>query len=558
MNPELPDTVFAGRYRLIGPIGRGAFGTVYKALDPVLNRVVAVKVLGSRTGWARQALAREAEATSSLTHPNILRVFDFFEAGDSAVIVVEFIEGRSLADILREGKPLNQDYVITIAAHVGSALAYAHRRRVIHRDVKPSNILISTSGRVVLTDFGLAIASGEDTLTSSGTVLGTPRYMSPEQAMGRPLDGRSDIYALAIVVYEALCGQPWFEGAGPVEVIERLVTAPVEPIRQRNPKVSAAVEQVLAKALSKEPADRYQTADQFVHALRDAGQELTVGAARAGSRLRSLAPEDDAYGERYGRADSTGDELAFVDADTPVNGSRAGYHIFFLLGCTAISIVAASLPYPGSTVGVFLLLLAISAWYVFRPRANPVGTPASSEPPETTEAAPYIEPRASLPHMSGQAFVDPPTAETAAYIPTDVHPTLTLQDPTAGSWLLVLNGPQQGTRFSLGQNVVIGRSSDSAVVLERDPAVSRRHAAIVLQGSRFHVHHLGSGSGTFVNNVKVDTRELRDRDEIRVGATTLLFISAAETTETSAESKRRLVEFSAIWNDLSRVAHDDE
>jgi eukaryotic-like serine/threonine-protein kinase len=546
MTKELPGTGFAGRYRLIGPIGQGAIGTVYKALDPVHNRVIALKALGSRTGWPRQALVREARASASLNHPNILKVLDFFEAGGSAFIAMEYIEGRSLADILKEGKPLDQDYVIAIAADVGSALAYAHRRQIVHRDVKPSNILISASGRVVLSDFGLAIASGADTLTSSGTILGTPVYMSPEQAMGRPLDGRSDIYALAIVVYEALSGQPWFRASDTRHVFERLVTTGVEPIRHRNPNVTAAVERVLAKALAKEPADRYQTADQFVQALGDAARESMVFGSRP---ERSALPVTVACEGLPGYGSWASKRFASL-----------GLRTAFSIGVALIGIVAALFTSRPASVLIAFLVLAVSAWYLFRTRTGAAGLAREAgEPPETSEAVPYSSPSRNPPRATGQAgFVEAPTAETPAYVPSGIPATLTLRDPTAGSWLLVLNGPDQGRQFSLGQTVAIGRSSGNSVVLDNDPAVSRRHAEIVLRESRFHLRDLRSSAGTLVNNVGIQDRELRDRDEIRVGGTTLLFISAAEADESGADAKRRLVEFSAIWNDLTTVAHHDE
>ncbi len=382
--------------------------------------------------------------------------------------------------------------------------------------------------------------------------------MSPEQALGRPLDGRSDIYSLAIVVYEALCGEPWFHATGSVEILEHLVTTPVEPIRQRNPKVSADIERVLAKALAKQPADRYHTADRFVQALRDAALQLDAAEAFVQPTATPARSNADKNG---GNRDETG---AFISpgAGAPVEPSLSRPHSwYFLAGFIVSALLAAQfMPQPAST-GVVVVLLAVSAWWVLRMRATTAGPGQPDETVETGEAAPYRPPSAARVrgHMFGHAgLVDAPTAETPAYVPSDIPAALTLRDPTAGTWLLVLNGPQQGRQFSLGRNVAIGRSSSNSVVLDGDPAVSRRHAEIVLQQSRFHVRDLRSNAGTLVNNVRVRSHELRDRDEIRVGGTTLLFISAAETGERGAESKRRLLEFSAIWNDLIRAAHDDE
>ena len=184
-------------------------GTVYKALDVTFNRFVAIKTLRSLPREGVQQLAAHEGAAARLRHPNILRILDVGEASGCAYVAMDFIEGRSLAEILREGKPLETHVAIALVADVAAALSFAHQSGVIHRDVKPTNILVSNSGQVLLTDFGLAAKVGAGTLTPWGTVLGTPAYMSPEQAMGLPLDGRSDVYSLAVVLYEALSGHLW-------------------------------------------------------------------------------------------------------------------------------------------------------------------------------------------------------------------------------------------------------------------------------------------------------------------------------------------------------------
>lgn len=275
MSDDVPGTVLAGSYRLIEIIGRGGIGTVYKALDLTFNRFVAIKVLHPQPLTSNPyTLAREVRAAQALQHPNILRVLNVVETDGSVFLVMELLEGRSLADMLRDGKPLDPDRAMAITSEVGAALAFAHERRLVHRDVKPSNILVSNLGRVVLSDFGLLLDSGDISITAAGWVLGTPAYMSPEQAMGARLDARSDIYSLAVVVYEALSGRSWVpSGSSVTEILRLVVEVPLPSIRTINPRVPATVDQVLQKALAKSAADRYQSVVEFVDALGKAGAQ---------------------------------------------------------------------------------------------------------------------------------------------------------------------------------------------------------------------------------------------------------------------------------------------
>lgn len=266
-----------GQYILAAPIGRGGMATVYKAYQPSLDRYVAIKVLSgayAASAAFRQRLLQEARAVARLRHPNILTVFDAGEAEGMPYIVMELLEGGTLEQ--RLGQPLPLDWTIAIASQVCAALEYAHGAGVVHRDVKPSNIMLTEDNRAVLTDFGIAKVLAEASrLTATGGPVGTPAYMSPEQALGGEVDARSDLYSLGVVLYEMLTGQPPFLGEPISAVVHAHAHQPVPPPRSRNPELSQEVEAVILKALAKDPRQRFQSAREMARALAAAGR-LTI------------------------------------------------------------------------------------------------------------------------------------------------------------------------------------------------------------------------------------------------------------------------------------------
>ncbi len=240
---------------------------VYRAVDRELDRAVALKVLFPELSVDRafvERFRREAQAAANLSHPNIVPVFDWGEDDGAYFIVMEFIEGKPLSAVLREEPPLEPERIARIGAGVAAALAFAHRHGVVHRDVKPGNILMTPEGDVKVTDFGIARAiNTEESLTQTGAVMGTAAYFSPEQAEGKGVDARSDIYSLGVVLYEMAVGRPPFTGDSPIAVASKHVRDhPVLP-RVANPAVPAAFEAVVMKALSKNPADRYASAEEL-------------------------------------------------------------------------------------------------------------------------------------------------------------------------------------------------------------------------------------------------------------------------------------------------------
>ncbi|MFN8174822.1 MAG: protein kinase [Solirubrobacteraceae bacterium] len=272
----------AGRYRLDARIASGGMSTVYRAFDRTLERTVAIKVMHREIAQDSDQLERfrrEARAVAQLSHPHVVGVIDAGEEDGRPFIVFEHVEGETLKQRIRSHGPLEVGEAVAYAIEVARALGAAHQRHIVHRDVKPQNVLIDVEGRAKVTDFGIARTLEEDGLTADGRVIGTTDYVAPEQAVGHDVTGRSDIYSLGIVLYEMLTGEVPFKGESQVAVAMAHVREPMPDVRARRPEVSAALAAVIERATAKEPGDRQRDAAELVAALEET---LALEASRAG------------------------------------------------------------------------------------------------------------------------------------------------------------------------------------------------------------------------------------------------------------------------------------
>src|SRR5208283_2162520 len=268
--------VKAGRYEIIDELGRGAMGVVYRAMDPVIGRTVAVKTIRlseEGTGLTRpELLARfqtEARAAGLLTHPNIVVVYDAGEENGLYFITMELVEGKSLQALLDGGHAFPVPRVIRIMEQTCSALQFAHERNIVHRDVKPANLMLTADDTVKVTDFGTAKILQFGTVQQTAHVMGTPSYMSPEQVKGRPVDGRSDIFSIGVMLYEMLTGEKPFPGQSITTVIYKIVNEDPIPPRQINPSIHPGLNDIVLRALAKEPEVRYQSCREMLEDLRN-------------------------------------------------------------------------------------------------------------------------------------------------------------------------------------------------------------------------------------------------------------------------------------------------
>ena len=324
------DTMVDGRYRIVDRIGSGGMADVYCATDTQLGRRVALKLLYRR--FAEDAefverFRREASSAAGLQHPNVVQVFDRGEWDGTYYIAMELLEGRNLKQIVFDHGALKPALAVDLVAQILKAARFAHRRGVVHRDIKPHNVIVDLEDRVKVTDFGIARAGASD-MTETGAIMGTAQYLSPEQAQSRPVDARSDLYSIGVVLYELLTGAPPFDGDSTVSIaLKQVSEEPISP-RLRNPAVPPALDAVVMRALRKEPADRFQDADAFLAALE---------AAMAGGYVETVAVAED--------------PAALAEAAERRQWGRIAIIALILLALAAI---------------------AIGAWLVLRPEAKRV------------------------------------------------------------------------------------------------------------------------------------------------------------------------------------------
>lgn len=281
-----------GRYEVIGELGQGAMGVVYKARDPLIDREVAIKTINLSLAMDEREeyearFYQEAKAAGRLSHPNIVTIFDVGRAEDVAYIAMEYLQGRELRDILNETPLLPIIQVLDIIVQVAQGLAYAHEHDIVHRDVKPSNVMVVRDDRVKITDFGIARMASAAVRTQTGMVLGSPKYMSPEQVLGKEIDRRSDIFSLGVMLYEMLTGQVPFIGENINAIMyQTLNTIPASPSSE-NPSLPEMLDYIVAKALAKDKDERYQNARDLAADLKACRDAIPREAGAVNGKLGS-------------------------------------------------------------------------------------------------------------------------------------------------------------------------------------------------------------------------------------------------------------------------------
>jgi|tagenome__1003787_1003787.scaffolds.fasta_scaffold20982243_3 beta-lactam-binding protein with PASTA domain len=287
----LINTLFDGRYRIVRRLGRGGMADVYLAEDEELGRRVAIKILNERHAADEQFVERfrrEATNAAGLSHPNIVSIYDRGEAEGTYYIAMEYLEGSTLKDILAQRGPLPVGDAIDFTRHILDALKVAHRKGIVHRDIKPHNVMCDADGRVKVTDFGIARA-GASQMTEAGSIIGTAQYLSPEQARGGVVDARSDLYSVGIVLYELLTGTVPFTGDTSVEIAMKHLSTTPEPPSARRPDLPQALDQIVLRALAKDPDERYQTAEEMDAELARVAEGFPVSPETADAATQVLA-----------------------------------------------------------------------------------------------------------------------------------------------------------------------------------------------------------------------------------------------------------------------------
>lgn len=410
-----------GRYKIVRELGRGAMGVVYHAIDPNIGRPVAIKTIhlggvrnAEEQGRLRERLFREARSAGMLSHPGIVTIYDVEQQGDLAYIAMEYVDGPTLDQLMSEGAPLESSRMFGILGQTANALDYAHSKGIVHRDIKPANIMIAADGSAKITDFGIAKITASEQFTMTGSIVGTPHYMSPEQVQGQPVDGRSDQFSLAVIAFEILTGEKPYTGEHLTTVVYKIVAEePLAPHRI-NPTVGATIENVLRKGLAKKPEQRYRTCQEFADALEKAcAATKSWKALPRGGSLNAPTVVDE------GRAAVTlpPSRHARSGGDTTVAGKRKSSFLPFLL---AVLMAAALLGLIGWQAAPWLMQKSEEGEQAHTAQGQPAQsaqqpaaqTPAGSAP--EAAANPPANPEEAKPKPMPPPEAPQPAAQAAA------------------------------------------------------------------------------------------------------------------------------------------------
>jgi len=386
----MADMSTIGKYEIRRELGRGAMGIVYEGYDPMIKRIVALKTIradqlaGENAESVIARFRREAQAAGRLNHPNIVSIYDIGEEGGTWYIAMEFVQGRELKSYFEANERFSPPDIVRIMTQMLDALGYSHKLGVIHRDIKPANVILLDGGGVKVADFGIAHIESSN-MTQAGTVMGTPSYMSPEQIMGLPIDGRSDLFSAGVILYQFLTGERPFSGSATATMHKVLEEDPLPPSRF-NVQVPGAMDAVVRKALAKRPDERYQNADEFAAALRAAAEKQPAPAADATAlaapEATLLAPKDATRTQRIAPAGAPSSTPVDEDIAAPSKKPQT----------TAIAIVAA----------VAVLALGAIAWTLI-PRSASDDPKVAKAPTAPTTPAPAPAPTSAAPAAAAPA-----------------------------------------------------------------------------------------------------------------------------------------------------------
>jgi beta-lactam-binding protein with PASTA domain len=491
-------TLIDNRYKVLSRIGSGGMADVYLAEDSLLGRRVALKLLHQRFAADQEFVERfrrEASSAAGLSHPNVVSVFDRGEWDGTYYIAMEYLPGRSLKSVVREHGPLAAQDAIDIVAQIVLALRFAHKRGIIHRDIKPHNVILDEEGRAKVTDFGIARAGASD-MTLTGSIMGTAQYLSPEQAQGHAVTEASDLYAVGVVLYELLTGSVPFDGESAVTIAMQQVTAEPVPPSQRNPAVGPALDAVVLRALAKDPAQRYTTADDLLAALQQAREGIVPASAPNGAPTASTAllvppviPPP------------AGGVAPAVAATTPLPplqdgppAERRNRWMWWALGAAALLAAAVAL----------LLLLGPSSKQV------------------------------TVPNVSGQSQAAAVARLKRAGLHSVLQPTTNARVP---SGFVIGETPPHGTRVGAGSSVTLFVSTGPGSQALPDVTGKPASEAVRLLKEKGFVPKKQSQSSETVAKGHVVSTDPAPATEVQIGGTVTVFVSSGPATVKVPEVK---------------------
>ncbi|WP_170291551.1 Stk1 family PASTA domain-containing Ser/Thr kinase [Heliobacterium mobile] len=445
--------LFGNRYEIVELLGSGGMAQVYKAWDKLLERAVTIKLLRetltSDEEFVRR-FRREAQAVAGLSHPNIVNVYDVGREGDIDYIVMEFIDGPTLKEVIRSRAPLPPEEAVELGKQISDALEHAHERGIIHRDIKPHNILLNRNGRVKVTDFGIARSVAQNTMTMDRTIVGSVHYLSPEQARGLPVDEKSDIYSLGVVMYELLSGRVPFQGETPIAVALQQIQQTPPPLTTVNQRIPQSLENVIFRAMEKEPSRRYANAQAFRKDLENVFSGKIVG--------RLPVKDDDSPTMRFDNVIDTSIPVLVNEEAEPVEDGKE-------------KLKAKAKPLQKRQIGLWIGSLIALAIVLFG---------------LTYAWQQYMSvPEATVPKVTGMRHIDAIKALQAAGLEYQINE---VNHPDVAKEIVISQDPPENTKVKKTRVVVLTVSKGQKVV--KVPSVvgmSQRDAVVALQQANFNV-----------------------------------------------------------------------